>query len=757
MSTPSPTPPPVAASAPPPASATPQATAPPADPNVVNIEVNGVPLKARKGQMLIEVTDRADIYVPRFCYHKKLTIAANCRMCLVEVEKAPKPLPACATPVAEGMKVFTRSKRAISAQKATMEFLLINHPLDCPICDQGGECELQDLAMGFGRGVSRYTERKRIVKDKNLGSLVSTDMTRCIQCTRCVRFGAEIAGIQELGTTGRSDQMEIGTYIEKSVDHELSGNIIDLCPVGALNNKPYRFSARAWEMIAKPLVGAHDCAGSNLFGHVLRGKLRRIVPRDNEEINESWISDRDRFSCHALYTEDRLLRPRVKRNGEWADASWADALESAAELLTEAADAGGDSIGVLASPSSTLEELYLLNRVARHLGSDNIDTRLRRRDFRDQAADPTVPTLGISIAGLDSLGGAVVIGSNLRMEVPIIAHRLRKAARKGASVAFVNPERYTYHFKTAAYVDAPLESFVASLAGVVAAASQAAKVDAPQNVRELVARAQPTDAQRAAAEALARKPGLVLLGLIAQRHPRYSDIRALAAVLADLTGATLGYLSEGANAAGAALAGALPHRGLGGKPMSRVGRDAGAMIESPRAAYVLFGVEPSKDIAGGAKALDALRSAKVVAFTSFASAELLDVADVLLPIATFAETAGTFVNAEGRWQSFDAAAEPAGESRPGWRVLRVLANELELPGCEYRTPSDVCAELEHELGGRPELGAERYRGGFAASGSGGAHALDARELDVPIYAVDALVRRSEPLQLTELAQRGVAV
>ena len=757
MSTPSPTPPPVAASAPPPASATPQATAPPADPNVVNIEVNGVPLKARKGQMLIEVTDRADIYVPRFCYHKKLTIAANCRMCLVEVEKAPKPLPACATPVTEGMKVFTRSKRAISAQKATMEFLLINHPLDCPICDQGGECELQDLAMGFGRGVSRYTERKRIVKDKNLGSLVSTDMTRCIQCTRCVRFGAEIAGIQELGTTGRSDQMEIGTYIEKSVDHELSGNIIDLCPVGALNNKPYRFSARAWEMIAKPLVGAHDCAGSNLFGHVLRGKLRRIVPRDNEEINESWISDRDRFSCHALYTEDRRLGPRVKRNGQWADASWADALESAAELLTEAADAGGDSIGVLASPSSTLEELYLLNRVARHLGSDNIDTRLRRRDFRDQGADPTVPTLGISIAGLDSLGGAVVIGSNLRMEVPIIAHRLRKAARKGASVAFVNPERYTYHFKTAAYVDAPLESFVASLAGVVAAASQAAKVDAPQNVRELVARAQPTDAQRAAAEALARKPGLVLLGLIAQRHPRYSDIRALAAVLADLTGATLGYLSEGANAAGAALAGALPHRGLGGKPMSRVGRDAGAMIESPRAAYVLFGVEPSKDIAGGAKALDALRSAKVVAFTSFASAELLDVADVLLPIATFAETAGTFVNAEGRWQSFDAAAEPAGESRPGWRVLRVLANELELPGCEYRTPSDVCAELEQELGGRPELGAERYRGGFAASGSGGAHALDARELDVPIYAVDALVRRSEPLQLTELAQRGVAV
>src|SRR5215471_15923334 len=465
MSTPSPTQPSATASAPPPASATPQATGPPTDPNVVNIEVNGVPLKARKGQMLIEVTDRADIYVPRFCYHKKLTIAANCRMCLVEVEKAPKPLPACATPVVEGMKVFTRSKRAISAQKATMEFLLINHPLDCPICDQGGECELQDLAMGFGRGVSRYTERKRIVKDKNLGPLVSTDMTRCIQCTRCVRFGAEIAGIQELGTTGRSDRMEIGTYVEKSVDHELSGNIIDLCPVGALNNKPYRFSARAWEMVAKPLVGAHDCAGSNLYAHVLRGKLRRVVPRDNEEINEAWISDRDRFSCHALYADDRLLVPRVKKNGEWADASWQEALETAAEILGEAARASGDSIGVLASPSATLEELYLLNRIARHLGSDNIDTRLRRRDFRDQAADPAVPTLGCGIADVDSRAGVVVIGSNLRMEVPIIAHRLRKAARRGASVAFVNPERYEYHFKTAAYVAAPLDSFAAALAG----------------------------------------------------------------------------------------------------------------------------------------------------------------------------------------------------------------------------------------------------------------------------------------------------
>ncbi len=343
MSTPAPT-------APPPA-------APPADPNVVNVEVNGVPLKARKGQMIIEVTDQAEIYVPRFCYHPKLTIAANCRMCLVEVEKAPKPLPACATPVAEGMKIFTRSKRAISAQKATMEFLLINHPLDCPICDQGGECELQDLAMGFGRGVSRYTERKRIVKDKNLGPLVSTDMTRCIHCTRCVRFGAEIAGIQELGANFRSDRSEIGTYIEKSVDHELSGNIIDLCPVGALNNKPYRYGARAWEMEAKPLVSPQDCGGSNLYAHVLRGRLRRVVPRDNEAINESWLSDRDRFSCHALYGNDRLLRPRVKHDGHWVEVTWQDALSAAVGALKKATEVGGASgLGTLLSPSATLEE-----------------------------------------------------------------------------------------------------------------------------------------------------------------------------------------------------------------------------------------------------------------------------------------------------------------------------------------------------------------------------------------------------------------
>jgi NADH-quinone oxidoreductase subunit G len=733
------------------------AAAPPADPNVVNVEVNGVPLKARKGQMIIEVTDHADVYVPRFCYHPKLTIAANCRMCLVEVEKAPKPLPACATPVTEGMKIFTRSKRAISAQKATMEFLLINHPLDCPICDQGGECELQDLAMGFGRGVSRYTERKRIVKDKNIGPLVSTDMTRCIHCTRCVRFGQEIAGIQELGTNFRSDRSEIGTYIEKSVDHELSGNIIDLCPVGALNNKPYRYSARAWEMVARPLVSPHDCAGSNLYAHVLRGRLRRVVPRDNEDINESWIADRDRFSCHAVYHDDRLLKPRVKHGANWVEVGWQDALSAAVGALKKATASGGASgLGTLVSPSATLEELYLLQRITRHLGSENIDYRLRQRDFRDQSSDPAAPLLGCSIADLDTRQGIFVIGSNLRMEVPIVAHRVRKAASKGASVAFLNPAVYEYHFTPAAYLAAAPDELAAKLAAVLAAAASAAGTPVPAHLRHAVEGAVVGDEHRAAAQALARKPALVLLGHIAQRHPHYADLRSLAAGLAAVTGATLGYLSEGANAVGAALAGATSHRSVGGKGVQLRGSDAQAMLETPRNAYILFGIEPSKDLADGAAALPALRGAAVVAFSAFVSDELLDVADVLLPIGTFAETAGTFVNAEGRWQSFDAAADLVGEARPGWRVLRVLGNELELANCEYRSPSEVAAELERALGAARELppSETEYKGSFTPNVR--LPPLTGVELDVPIYAIDAVVRRAEPLQATVLGRQGAA-
>jgi NADH-quinone oxidoreductase subunit G len=667
--------------------------------------------------------------------------------------------------VADGMKVFTRSKRAISAQKATMEFLLINHPLDCPICDQGGECELQDLALGFGRGVSRYTERKRVVKDQNLGPLVSTDMTRCIHCTRCVRFGAEVEGIQELGTIGRTENMRISTYIETGVQHELSGNIIDLCPVGALNNKPYRYSARAWEMTSRPLVGAHDCAGSNLHAHVLRGRVKRVVPRDNEEINETWLSDRDRFSCHGIYSEERLRAPMIKRDQEWAEVTWQEALEAAAEELREAAADEGNSLGVLVSPSATLEEMYLLKRLARHLGTSNVDHRLRRRDFRDQRADPVFPWLGCSIADLERQQAILLVGSNLRMEVPILAHRVRKAARAGAEVAFLNPVDYPYYFNRL-FVEAPVDRMVHGLAAVVVAAAEAAGAPVPDAAAGVADEVTVEEAHRAAAKSLIGKErALILLGHLAERHPQFADLRALAAALAKLTGARLGYLPEGANGAGAALAGLLPHRvaGSGDRAAAATGASAGActgagddgegldvqgMISAPRRAYVLFGLEPVADIANGLRAEQALKSAdSVVAFTAYASPDLLDCCTVLLPIGTFAETPGTFVNAEGRSQSFEAAAAPFADARPGWRVLRVLGNLLGVESFDYRSAGEVLDAASAEIGGTdPD---NEYRGQLEATVEGESVALG--ELDVPIYSVDPVVRRYAPLQKTIFA------
>jgi NADH-quinone oxidoreductase subunit G len=437
--------------------------------DLVNIEVDGKPLQARKGQMLIHATDAAGIYVPRFCYHEKLSVAANCRMCLVEVEKAPKPLPACATPVAEGMKAFTRSPRAIAAQKATMEFLLINHPLDCPICDQGGECELQDLAQGFGSSVSRFTERKRVVKDKDLGPLISTDMTRCIHCTRCVRFTAEIAGMQELGTTGRGENMEIGTWIERSVDHELSGNVIDLCPVGALNSKPFRFHGRSWEMTEHELVPPHDAVGSNVYGHVLRGKLLRVVPRRNEEVNETWIADRDRFSYQGIYAPDRLEAPLMKVDGEWRSVDWETALTSTAQALRDALqERGAGAIGFLGAPTATTEELYLLGRVARGLGTNNVDSRLRQVDFRDQDDDAALPGLGMSLAEVSRLDALLIVGSHLRHEAPLLAHRARQAAvAGGAAVSQLNAVSYPFFFPLRAESIVPAGCWLMELAALL--------------------------------------------------------------------------------------------------------------------------------------------------------------------------------------------------------------------------------------------------------------------------------------------------
>ena len=506
----------------------------------VNVEVNGKPCKARKGEMIIRVTDANNVYVPRFCYHDKLSIAANCRMCLVEVEKAPKPMPACATPVAEGMKIFTKSPRAIGAQRATMEFLLINHPLDCPICDQGGECELQDLAVGFGRDISRFNERKRSVPDENLGPLIATDMTRCIHCTRCVRFTEEIEGYQELGMIGRGEQMKVRVAIEKTVDHELSGNIVDLCPVGALVSKPFRFRGRGWEMTSHPLVSPHDGVGTNLFGHVLRGRLMRVIPRENEAINETWIADRDRYSYEGIYSPDRLEAPQLRQGGDLVAADWAGALEKAANGLRERAG----SLGVLASSSATVEELYLLSGITRGLGSNNIDHRLHLADTRDQDADPVFPALGMSIAEVEKLQSLLLVGANLRREVPILAHRVRKAARAGAAVSYIGPAPVTYLFPVEVEAVSPPAQWVADLAGILAVMTLGTDNILPAHLAGMVRTANVRDKHRVMAAALLEgERKAIWLGALAMKHAAFADLRSLAATIAKLTGATLGFLA----------------------------------------------------------------------------------------------------------------------------------------------------------------------------------------------------------------------
>jgi NADH-quinone oxidoreductase subunit G len=711
--------------------------------DIVNIEVDGKPVEGRRGQMVIEVTDNIGAYVPRFCYHEKLSVAANCRMCLVDIEGAPKPIPACAQPINEGMKIFTKSPRAIAAQKATMEFLLINHPLDCPICDQGGECELQDLAMGYGRGISRYNDGKRVVKDKDIGPLVSTDMTRCIHCTRCVRFGEEIQGFPQLGTIGRGENVKISTYVEQSVDHELSANIIDLCPVGALNNKPYRYSARAWEMVQHETVSPHDCVGSNLYAHTLRGTIKRVVPRDNESINEAWISDRDRFSYEAIYSPDRLIAPRIKENGEWRDIDWGDALAHAADVMS-AAD--GDKLGIIASAAITVEEGYLLSQLAEHLGTANIDHRVNRRDISAQDSDPVYESLGCGIDEIEKQTAIFVAGSNVRSEAPIIAHRLRKAALNGAKISFANAKQYELLFDVADYLSGA--GLVELLAGVAVAAGAKSKA-----IKDLCADVVASEEhKRIAASLQDADDALVLLGVIAANHGAASAVRALGAAIAEATGAKLGFISSGPNAAGAHLTGVVPHRGIGGTPAARNGRGVAAMLDSELDAVLLVNVEPDQDIHATADAVRKLAGQKfVIALTPFVSDALLEAADMLLPVGTFAETSGTYVNVAGTWQSFAGVANPVGEARPCWKVLRVLGNLTDAADFDYVTSEDVLADFMSVLG---EVDSGEYEAtGTIAKPNG--EDSPAEEIDTPIYSIDALTRRANALQQTLSAKRAV--
>ena len=712
---------------------------------MLEIEIDGRKLEVAEGSTIMDAANQAGIYVPHFCYHGKLSIAANCRMCLVQVEKAPKPLPACATPVTKGMKVSTHSEQAITAQKGVMEFLLINHPLDCPICDQGGECQLQDLAVGYGASGSRYAEDKRVVNNKNLGPLISTDMTRCIHCTRCVRFGQEIAGIMELGMIGRGEHAEIIAFVGKTVDSELSGNVIDLCPVGALTSKPFRYNARTWELTRRPSVSPHCGLGSNLTVQVKQNRVMRVLPREHEEINECWLSDKDRFSYEGLNSAQRLVKPMIKQNGAWQEVDWQVALEFVANGLKRVRDQhGADQIAALATPHQTLEELYLLQKFTRGIGSNNVDFRTRQSDF--SADDRLVPWFGMKIADIPQLDRVLVIGSTLRKDHPLLANRLRQAAKRELQVNLLNPVDDDLLMRVANKAIVAPSRLADALAQITKAVAQTKNAVVPAELQAAIADVVVDDVAKRIADSLASgtHPG-IFLGNLAQHHPAATQLHALAQTLSDLIGAKFGFLGEAANSVGGYLADAIPH----GK-----GFNALQMVAQPRKAYVLLGVEPELDCYDPAQALAAMQQAEFVVALSPYQHKALDYAHALLPVAPFSETSGTFVSTEGRVQSFRAVVQPLAETRPAWKVLRVLGNLLGIAGFDYDSSEavlegglgsvDVSARLNNRLQSIAVGKLEAAESGIQRIG------------EVPIYQADAIVRRAAPLQQTHDAAAPVA-
>lgn len=664
------------------------------------IEIDGKTIEAEAGSMIIQAADAAGIYIPRFCYHQKLSVAANCRMCLVEVEKSAKPLPACATPVSEGMKVSTCSPKTKDAQKAVMEFLLINHPLDCPVCDQGGECELQDLTMGYGPDRSHYNEPKRSVADDNLGSLIASDMTRCIQCTRCVRFGREVAGVNELGATGRGEDMEITTYVQKSLSSEVSGNIIDLCPVGALTSKPFRFRARAWELVQHASIAPHDCLGSHVYVHTRRGVVMRIVPRDAECINETWLSDRDRFGYLGLSHSDRLHMPMIRKGHMWQEVDWATALNFVAEdlrrILTQH---GPEHLAAVVAPTATLEELYLLQKLLRALGSNNVDHRLHQNDFADQDLFPLYPGSPVTITEIEKQDIVLLIGSNIQKEQPLAAVRIRKGQRHGLQVVSINTTQCHYHFTVRDdKVVSPwmLTGFVAAVAKAVCSSKH---IKLPASIAEYFAEIKPdTAAKNMAEQLLAGENKLIILGAAAFNHPQAAVLRAYVHLIAEASGAKVAYFTEGPNTAGAWIAGAIPHRREAGTMVDKAGLNSREMFAEGRKTYLLYEVDPLLDCVNPSRVARSLADAEfVLAFSAFKSEKIMHYANVILPIAPFTETAGTFVNVEGRWQSFKQVASLTGDTRPGWKVLRVLANQLKLEGFDYTESTQIRDELYQKI------------------------------------------------------------
>lgn len=711
---------------------------------MVEIELDGQKVEVAPGCMVMHAAEKVGTYIPHFCYHKKLSIAANCRMCLVEVEKAPKPMPACATPVTQGMVVRTNSEKAVQAQKSVMEFLLINHPLDCPICDQGGECQLQDLAVGYGGTSSRYEEEKRVVFHKDVGPLISMEeMSRCIHCTRCVRFGQEVAGVMELGMIHRGEHSEITTVTGDTVDSELSGNMIDLCPVGALTSKPFRYSARTWELSRRKSISPHDSTGANLVVQVKNHKVMRVLPFENEEVNECWIADRDRFSYESLNSDQRLTAPMIKQGGAWKEVDWQTALEYVANGLKNIkAQHGAQAIGALVSPHSTVEEIYLTKELLRGLGSNNIDYRLRSADFSLSAG---VRWLGRSIASLSTLQSVLVVGSNLRKDHPLFAQRIRQAARKGCVVTAIDSVVRDWALPVVQTLIATPQQWFQALSDVAAAVAQQKGIEAPNaqgQVNEV--------AVVIAAALLAGEHKAVLLGNAAAHHAQASTLLALAGWIAEQTGATVGYLTEAANTVGAQWMKAVP---------GQDGLNAAQMLEGHLKAALLLHTEPVFDSVAGAKAATALAGVDMVVTLSAFKANM-EFSDVLLPIAPFSETSGTFVNAEGRAQSFHAVVRPLGDTRPGWKVLRVLANLLDIAGINFQTSQEVLEKATHApQGDRMEyVPAAELNNRSKVAVAAVAASTVADPVVASIYQLDGMVRRSPSLQLTvdaRLASTGV--
>ncbi len=701
----------------------------------MEIEIDGKMAQVPDGSTIMDAAQQLGAYIPHFCYHKKLSIAANCRMCLVQVEKAPKPLPACATPVTNGMKVFTHSELAVKAQKGVMEFLLINHPLDCPICDQGGECQLQDLAVGYGGGASRFQEDKRVVFHKDVGPLISMqEMARCIHCTRCVRFGQEIAGVMELGMASRNMHSEITTFVGRSVDSELSGNMIDLCPVGALTSRPFRYSARSWELSRRRSISPHDSIGANLTVQVKNNVVMRVLPRDNEDVNECWISDKERFSYEALNSPARLGKPMIRVDGALREVDWNVALDYVSHALKDVVgNSGAASLAALASPQATLEELYLLQKLTRALGSGSVDFRPRRRDFSADGKLGGIPWLGLKLSEIKDLDAALVVGSFLRKDHPLFAQRLRQLARKWGKVSLISSSGDDSLINLHAQLTVSPAELPLAMAMVVKAAAQLKGEPVPAGLESVDPDA---TSQAIARSLLDGEKRAIFLGNAAEQHPQAAQLHALAVELARLTGATCGFIGEAANSVGGYVAKAMP-----------TALNAYEMFAQPRQAYILLGLEPELDCHDPQQAVAALKEAAlVVMLTPFGDGAARDYADVLLPITPFTETSGSFVNTEGRIQSFTGVVRPLGDARPGWKVLRVLGNLLALPGFDQNSSEHVRDEML-PAGAAFVAGLDNSVSGVSLSVTVTTGELQ-RIADVPIYFADPIARRAPSLQKT---------